>query len=341
MTRLYRVFLVLAFVLPLAACGRQEKAQTDQTETATQDKGPAAVDAARLTRANSEPGSWMTEGRTYSGQRYSPLKQITADNVGQLGLAWHYDITEGKYGQEATPIVVDGVMYISTDLSRVKALDAKTGKELWSYDPEVDGSWLLHLCCGFVNRGVAVWQGKVYVGTLDGRLIALEAKTGKPAWTVQTFDKSRGYAITGAPIVIKGKVIIGNAGGENDARGYVTAYDAETGKQVWRFYTVPGNPADGFENKAMEMAAKTWTGEWWKQGGGAAVWNSFSYDPELNLLYFGTSNGVEWVHKYRSPGGGDNLFVSRSSRSMPIPANTNGTTRKSPATNGTSIPART
>ena len=311
MTRFHRVFLGLALVLPLAACGQQEGAQTSQSNTETaQSKGPAAVDAARLVNANSEPGSWMTEGRTYDGQRYSPLKQINADNIKQLGLAWHYDITDGKYGQEATPIVVDGVMYVSTDLSRVRALDAKTGKELWTFDPEVDGGWLLHVCCGFVNRGVAVWEGKVYVGTLDGRLIAIDAKTGKQIWSTQTFEKSRGYAITGAPIVVKGKVIIGNAGAETNARGYVTAYDAETGKQIWRFYTVPGNPADGFENKTMEMAAKTWTGEWWKQGGGGAVWNSFSYDPELNLLYFGTSNGVEWVHKLRSPEGGDNLFVS-------------------------------
>ena len=268
------------------------------------------VDAARLTNADSEPGNWMSTGRTYSGQRFSPLKQINADNVGKLGLAWHYDIKDGKHGQEATPIVVDGVMYVSTDLSRVKALDAKTGKELWSFDPEVDGAWLLHVCCGFINRGVAVWEGKVYVGTLDGRLIALDARNGKQIWSVQTFDKSRGYAISGAPLVVKGKVIIGNAGGEYDARGYVTAYDAETGNQIWRFYTVPGNPADGFENKTMEMAAKTWTGEWWKQGGGGTVWNEFSYDPELNLIYFGTSNGVVWARAVRDPEGKDNLFVS-------------------------------
>ena len=306
MTPSHRNFLVFALGLALAACSGQQSA--DQTNV--QASGPAAVDAARLVNADSEPGNWMSEGRTYSGQRFSPLNQINADNIGQLGLAWHYDIAEGRYGQEATPVVVDGAMYVSTDLSRVKALDAKTGQELWSFDPEVDGGWLLHVCCGFVNRGVAVWNGKVYVGTLDGRLIALDAKTGSQIWSTQTFDKSRGYAITGAPIVVNGKVIIGNAGAEYDARGYVTAYDAESGEQAWRFYTVPGNPADGFESPAMEMAAKTWSGEWWKQGGGGTVWNSFSYDPELNLVYFGTSNGVEWVHKLRSPEGGDNLFIS-------------------------------
>ena len=304
----HRILLGLALALPLAACGNQTSEQ--QSAPTAENKGPAAVDAARLTNADSEPGSWMTGGRTYSGQRYSPLKQINADNVKQLGLAWHYDLAEAKYGQEATPIVVDGVMYVSTDMSRVKALDAKTGKEIWSFDPEVDGGWLLHVCCGFVNRGVAVWEGKVYVGTLDGRLIAIDAKTGKQVWSVQTFNKDRGYSITSAPLGVKGKVIIGNSGAENDVRGYVTAYDAESGKQVWRFYTVPGNPADGFENKTMEMAAKTWSGQWWKNGGGGTVWSSFSYDPELNLIYFGTGNGSEWARSIRSPEGGDNLFVS-------------------------------
>ena len=302
----HRILLGLALVL--AACGNQ----TDQQASApaAEAKGPAAVDAARLINADSEPGNWMTGGRTYGGQRYSPLKQINDGNVKQLGLAWHYDIPDAKHGQEATPIVVDGVMYVSTDLSRVKALDAKTGKEIWAFDPEIDGSWLLHVCCGFVNRGVAVWNGKVYVGTLDGRLIAIDAETGKQVWSTQTFEKDRGYAITGAPLVVHGKVFIGNGGGDNNARGYVTAYDAETGKQVWRFYTVPGNPADGFENKAMEMAAKTWSGEWWKNGGGATVWSSFSYDPELNLLYFGTGNAITWAQSLRSPEGGDNLFAA-------------------------------
>ena len=303
--RLNRNHLVFALGLALAACGGQQSA--DQSSPAS---GPAQVDAARLANANSEPGNWMASDRTYDGQRYSPLNQINADNVGQLGLAWHYDIADGKYGQEATPLVVDGVMYVSTDLSRVKALDAKTGKEIWAFDPEVDGAWLMHVCCGFINRGVAVWNGKVYVGTLDGRLIAIDAKTGKQVWSAQTFDKSQPYAVSGAPIIVKGKVIIGNAGAEIGVRGYITAYDAETGDQAWRFYTVPGNPADGFENKTMEMAAKTWTGEWWTVGGGGTVWDSFSYDPELNLVYFGTSNGTAWARSSRSPNGGDNLFLS-------------------------------
>ena len=314
MTRLHRLLLPVTLALALAACsgeqGGQQSSSNAPADQAAAQKGPAMVGAARLDNADGEPGNWMSGGRTYSGQRFSPLKQINADNVGDLGLAWHYDIADAKYGQEATPIVVDGIMYVSTDMSRVRALDARTGKEIWSFDPEVDGSWLQHVCCGFVNRGVAVWNGKVYVGTLDGRLIAIDAGTGKQVWSTQTFEKTRGYTITGAPIVVKGKVIIGNGGAENDVRGYVTAYNAETGKQIWRFYTVPGNPADGFENKAMEMAAKTWSGEWWKNGGGATVWSSFSYDPELNLLYFGTGNGSEWARSVRSPKGGDNLFVS-------------------------------
>jgi quinohemoprotein ethanol dehydrogenase len=302
-----RTFLVFALGLSLAACSGE---QASQQAPAPATSGPAAVNAARIEGADSEPGNWMTIGRTYDGQRYSPLNQINSGNVGQLSLAWHYDISDGKHGQEATPVVVDGVMYVSTDMSRVKAIDAKTGKEIWAFDPEVDGGWLLHICCGFVNRGVAVWDGKVYVGTLDGRLIAIDAKDGKQIWSVQTTDRSRAYAITGAPIVVKGKVIIGNAGAEYDVRGYITAYDAETGDQDWRFYTVPGNPADGFENDAMDMAAKTWTGDWWTNGGGATVWSSFSYDPELNLIYFGTGNGLEWARSKRSPEGGDNLFVS-------------------------------
>ena len=169
------------------------------------------------------------------------------------------------------------------------------------------GRWA---CCDVVNRGVAVWKGKVYVGALDGRLIALDAGTGKPVWSTLTVDNSKGYTITGAPRVFDGKVLVGNGGAEIGVRGYVSAYDAESGAQLWRFYTVPGNPADGFENAAMEMAAKTWTGEWWKGGGGGTVWDNISYDPELKLIYIGTGNGSPWAQKWRSPGGGDNLFLA-------------------------------
>lgn len=272
--------------------------------------GVATVDDARLREANSEPQNWLTHGRTYAEQRFSPLDQITADNIGQLVRVWRYD-TQLKRGHEATPIVVDGVLYATGAWSVVFALDAKTGKELWRFDPEVPKEVGVKACCDVVNRGVAVYAGKVFFGTLDGRLIALDATTGKPAWSIVTVDQSKAYTITGAPRVVKGKVIIGNGGAEFGVRGYVSAYDAKDGTLVWRTFTVPGNPEDAFESKAMEEAAKTWSGgEWWKIGGGGTVWDSMAYDPDLNLLYVGTGNGSPWSRTHRSPGGGDNLYLS-------------------------------
>ncbi len=271
--------------------------------------GPASVDAARLTAADSEPGNWMTQGRTYSEQRFSPLDKINTGNVGNLGLAWSYELATNR-GVETTPIVVDGVMYVTSSWSLVYALNAKTGQPLWKYDPQVPRETGFKACCDVVNRGVAVWKGRVYVATLDGRLIALDAKTGQPVWSVVTVDQSKPYTITMAPRIIKGKVMVGNSGSEYGVRGYMSAYDVDTGKLVWRFYTVPGDPSQPFENKAMAMAAKTWTGQWWKFGGGGSPWDPVSYDPESNLLYFGTGNGLPWDEKARSPGGGDNLFLS-------------------------------
>src|SRR5579883_2038358 len=230
-----------------------------------------------------------------------------ASNVNRLGLAWTFDM-ETKRGLEATPIVVDGTMYVTGSWSIVYAVDAVTGKRLWRYDPEVSRAWGQRACCDVVNRGVAVYGDLVYVATIDGRLIAL--KNGIPQWSVQTTDKNQSYTITGAPRIVKGKVIIGNGGAEFGVRGYVSAYDAKTGKLVWRFYTVPGDPSKPFESPAMEKAAKTWTGEWWKYGGGGTVWDSLAYDPELDLLYAGTGNGSPWNWKVRSPGGGDNLYLS-------------------------------
>ncbi len=275
----------------------------------SQGEAADAVTGRRIVNADKEPGSWLSYGRDYLEQHFSPLKQIDTKTVGKLGLTWWYDIDELE-PTESTPLVVDGVMYATSGWSKVFALDARTGKELWKFDPETDRSWLVHVCCHGVNRGVAFWNGKVYVGTLDGRLIALDAKTGRPVWSVQTTDRSKPYAITGAPRAAKGKIFIGNGGADFGVRGYVTAYDAETGKQHWRFYAVPGNPADGFEDKAMEMAAKTWTGEWWKYGGGGTAWDSIVYDPELDLLYLGFGNGSPWNRHVRSPGGGDNLFLA-------------------------------
>jgi quinohemoprotein ethanol dehydrogenase len=274
-----------------------------------QGKGPAAVDAQRLTAADKEPGNWMSHGRTYSEQRFSPLDKVNTDNVKDLGLAWSFELSTNR-GVETTPIVVDGVMYVTSSWSLVYALNAKTGELLWKYDPQVDKAVGHNACCDVVNRGVAVWKGRVYVAALDGRLIALDARTGKPVWTTVTVDQSKPYTITMAPRIIKGKVMVGNSGSEYGVRGYVSAYDADTGKLVWRFYTVPGDPHQPFENKAMEMAAKSWTGEWWKFGGGGSPWDSMSYDPESNLLYFGTGNGLPWDQKARSPSGGTNLFLA-------------------------------
>jgi quinohemoprotein ethanol dehydrogenase len=272
-------------------------------------QSPADVDATRIGAADKEPGNWLTYGRTYSEQRFSPLTRIAADNVRQLGLAWYADLDSNR-GQEATPLVIDGVLYVSTAWSRVKAFDARSGTLLWSYDPAVPRALGVRGCCDVVNRGVAAWRGKIFVGTFDGRLVALDARSGTPVWSVMTVDPGKPYTITMAPRIIKGRVVIGNSGNEYGVRGYVSAYDAETGKLVWRFYTVPGDPSKPFENDAMAMAAKTWSGEWWKLGGGGAAWEGISFDPNLNLIYLGTGNGTEWNQGFRSASQGDNLFTS-------------------------------
>ncbi|HUI58757.1 MAG TPA: PQQ-dependent dehydrogenase, methanol/ethanol family, partial [Steroidobacteraceae bacterium] len=272
------------------------------------------VDAARLESANYETGSWLTYGRTYDEQRFSPLKQITPENIGRLRLAWHYDLDAAHRVQESTPLIVDGVMYVTSAWSKVFALDPATGKQIWAFDPAVPGQAGVKGCCDVANRGVAVWNGKVYVGTFDGRLIALDAASGKQLWAVATTEPTANNTITGAPRIVKGKVIIGNGGAEYLARGYVSAYDAESGKLVWRFYTVPGEPGkpDGaVSDEVLERQARpTWNGEFWKNGGGGTVWDSMAYDPSLDLLYIGTDNGSPWNRSIRSPGGGDNLFIA-------------------------------
>jgi len=293
------LYFIVALVLTLVAPSRRD----------VQAAGPADVDSGRIVEADKDPGNWLIYGRTYSEQRFSPLAQISADNIKQLGLAWYADLDSVR-GQEATPLVIDGVMYVSVAWSIVKAYDAKTGALLWSYDPEVPRALGVRACCDVVNRGVAAWKGKIFVGTLDGRLVALDARTGKQIWSVMTVDPDKPYTITQAPRVIKGRVLIGNSGAEYGVRGYVSAYDAETGALVWRFYTVPGDPAKSPENPILTEAAKTWHGEWWKSGGGGTVWESLSYDPELNLIYFGVSNGLEWNQNYRSESKGDNWFLS-------------------------------
>nr|MEA2798294.1 quinohemoprotein ethanol dehydrogenase [Phenylobacterium sp.] len=279
------------------------------TKTPSHPLGAAAVDSARQLAADREPGTWMSAGRTYSEQRYSPLTGISKANVARLGLAWYGDI-DTERGQEATPVVVDGVLYVTSAWSMVKAYDAATGRKLWEYDPKVDRGTGQIACCDVVNRGVAAWKGRIYLGALDGRLIALDGKTGKVAWSVQTTDPKQPYTITQVPRVVKGMVIIGNAGAEYSCRGYVSAYDAATGKMKWRFYTVPAAPGDPTNSPELAKALKTWHGEFWKFGGGATVWDTILFDPKTNLVYFGAGNGLSWSQEIRSPGGGDNLFVS-------------------------------
>ncbi|MCW8194811.1 PQQ-dependent dehydrogenase, methanol/ethanol family [Proteobacteria bacterium 005FR1] len=300
--------LLLALAIgSLAGCDQSSSPATPQAKIVSTARYGATVNADRLIFA--DPREWLSHGRSYDEQRFSPLDQINADSISSLGLAWYADMDTSR-GQEATPIVVDGALYVTTAWSNVKAFDAKSGKLLWAWDAKVDRSKGVDACCDVVNRGVAVWNGKVFVGTLDGRLVALDSATGELVWEKMTVDTTKPYTITGAPRVIKGKVIIGNGGAELGVRGYVSAYDAETGEMNWRFYTVPGNPEDGFEQPELEEAAKTWKGKWWEQGGGGTVWDSVAYDPELDLLYIGVGNGSPWNQAIRSPGGGDNLFLA-------------------------------
>jgi quinohemoprotein ethanol dehydrogenase len=255
--------------------------------------------------------NWLSYGRTYAEHHYSPLTGINAGNVKQLGLAWFLDLP-GQRSLGATPLAVDGVLYFSGTYGKTFAVDANTGLKLWEFDPDLahHAPETLRMSWG-THRGVAYWRGKVYVGVVDGRLLALDAKTGKVAWSVQTFDDPRARkTISGAPRVFNGKVIIGHANADFATRGYVTAYDAQTGRQLWRFYTVPGDPKKGFENAAMTMAAKTWNGPWWHWGGGGTVWDSIVYDPQLNRVYLATGNGSPMNAAIRSPGNGDNLFAN-------------------------------
>jgi quinohemoprotein ethanol dehydrogenase len=270
----------------------------------------APVDDSRLAEAEKAPADWLAHGRTWSEQRYSPLAHVNEGNVAGLAPAWVYATGETR-GHEATPIVADGVMYTTLPWSIVVALDAATGRELWRHDPAVPKAWGRHVCCDVVNRGVALYRGRVYVGTLDGRLVALDAKTGAPAWETLTIDPSKPYSITGAPRVAKGLVFIGNGGAEFGVRGYVSAYDAETGALVWRFWTVPGPPDQPKEHPALELAARTWPADaTFESGLGGTVWDSLAYDPALDLLYVGVGNSSPYDRRVRSPGGGDNLFLA-------------------------------
>lgn len=287
-----------ALALLATACSSGE------AESGTQ--GTSGIDGARIIKADGD--EWLSYGRTYDEQRYSPLDQINPGNIGELGLAWSADMDTAR-GQEATPLVIDGKIYITTAWSKVKAYDAATGKPLWDYDPKVPGETGVKACCDVVNRGLAAWGNMLFLGTLDGRLVALDRGTGREIWSKVTVDQAKSYTITGAPRVIDGMVIIGNGGAEFGVRGFVAAYDAATGKQLWKFYTVPDRPGAN-EAQHLKVAETSWKGEYWNIGGGGTVWDAMAYDPELGLLYVGVGNGSPWNQAYRSPGGGDNLYLS-------------------------------
>src|SRR5262245_55145299 len=266
------------------------------------------VDDAALKNAGKTGEDWLTYGLTPSETRYSPLKQIDTTNVAKLGLAWSYDVGPGGGPQEATPLVWNGTMYSITNWSVVFAVDARTGKELWRWDPKVDQAAVRpKVCCGVVNRGLAIYQGKIIAPVIDGRLNALDAMTGKVVWEARVASYEENYTI--APRIAKGKVIIGVAGGEFPTRGFFAAYDANTGQFAWRFYTVPGDPSKPFESEAMKRAAETWDGDWWKFGGGGSVWDGIAYDPDADLVYVGTGNGGPWPEQLRKSKNKDNLFV--------------------------------
>jgi PQQ-dependent dehydrogenase (methanol/ethanol family) len=274
---------------------------------------PRVVDATVLkvhgTANDPFPGSWLSNGRGQAETRYSPLKQINTSNVGKLGLAWSYVLGAGGGNQEGTPLVHNNVMYGITSWSVVFAVDARTGKELWRWDPEINNIVRLKICCGIVNRGLGMSNGMIFAPINDGRLVALNMQTGKPVWEARLAYPQDWYSVTMAPRVAGNRVVIGVAGGDHPMRGFVDAYDIQTGHRAWRFYTVPGDPKLGFENKAMEAAAKTWGGEFYKMGGGGAVWDGMAYDPDANLIYFGTGNAEPWVEKFRGAKGLDNLYT--------------------------------
>jgi len=269
------------------------------------------VDDTVLRNAGKSGDEWLTYGGNPAETRYSPLNLINASNVSRLGLEWSYDLGKGGGNQEATPLFWNGTIYGITNWSIVFALDARTGKERWRWDPEVNQAAVRSkICCGVVNRGIAIYQGKIIAPVIDGRLMALDAETGKPVWEARVGYPQDYYTITMAPRIAKGKVIIGVSGSEYPVRGFFSAFDAETGHFAWKFYTVPGDPSKPFENPALKKAAETWSGDWWKLGGGGTVWDGFAYDPEADLIYVGTGNGGPWPEELRKSKGKDNLYVA-------------------------------
>lgn len=322
MKSIFKLLGVSLTVTLLIGCGDKQAAPEQSAISVESDKQVMAepkvanVTTDSLLAAAETPDQWQTYGGTYDEARHSSLSQINRDTLSELGIGWVYDMKKPR-GVEATPIVVDGVMYVSGSWSVVYALDARTGEELWVYDPKVPGAAAAKGCCDVVNRGVAVYEGKVFIGVFDGRLEALDAKTGALVWSQVTVDQSKPYTITGAPRVVKDKVIIGNGGAELGVRGYVTAYDTNSGDLVWRFYTVP-NPEkkpDGAVSDAIlaKLANDTWgdTGAWTTDGGGGTVWDAIVYDSVNDQVLLGVGNGSPWNASIRDPDSdGDNLFIS-------------------------------
>ncbi|MBW8295374.1 PQQ-dependent dehydrogenase, methanol/ethanol family [Sphingopyxis sp.] len=308
--RVLKAALLSCAALALAACNASKN---ESITGGSLDDAEKASETLLKTGGNGD--DWGAIGFSYDEQRFSPLTDINDKNVGELGIAWTADLEDAR-GQEATPVVVDGVMYVTHAWSKVSAWDAATGKSLWKFDPKVPGASAVNACCDVVNRGVALWGDKVFVGTIDGRLIALDRKTGAEIWSTQTVDTAKPYTITGAPRVVKDMVLIGNGGAEFGVRGYVTAYDADTGKERWRFYTAP-NPKKEKDGAASDeifasKANATWSdkGEWQTSGGGGTVWDAIVYDKDLDQVYLGVGNGNPWNHGTRSNGEGDNWFLS-------------------------------
>ena len=270
------------------------------------------VDEARVLAATEiEPGSWLAHGQTYDELRFSTLAQINRDSVKTLGLAWYKNLGS-RHRMQATPLVIDGVMYFTDPWSVAYAVDAATGEEIWRFDPQTDKRSMRYSCCGgAVNRGMAAYKGRLYFATFDARLVAVDQASGEKLWDADTshYPANSPYTVTGAPRAAAGKVFIGQSSSEFGLRGYLSAYDADTGELAWRFFTVPGDPSQPFEHSELEAAAETWGGEWWKYGGGGTVWNAIVYDAKFDQLLFGTGNGAPWPRKIRSPGGGDNLFL--------------------------------
>jgi alcohol dehydrogenase (cytochrome c)/quinohemoprotein ethanol dehydrogenase len=302
----------------VAACAALALAGCKQASTGGAVSQASAAPTTGVTDAMiaaADGSEWLTYGRDYAEQRFSPLTQVSDKTVGQLGLAWSADLDTAR-GQEATPLMHDGVLYVSTAWSKVNAYDAKTGALKWTYDPKVPRETLPVACCDAVNRGVALYGDKVYLATLDGYLVALNQKDGSVAWRKEFVPDHTSYTSTGAPRVAHGKVFIGSGGAEYRARGFIAAFDWATGNELWRFHTVPGDPAKGFENDAMKTAAKSWGGEWWKLGGGGTVWDSITYDPANNMVIFGTGNAEPWNpaangrDKVGGETSGDNLYTS-------------------------------